>query len=485
MFRTEATMFSSLRARRARELTMTTQVTAPNRAWLALAFPLCLAAGFGACVDDGGTDLDTNGVNAGGATAGAPAGGGTTGGAAMGGATTGGATMGAATPVGAAPGGGTPGGAATGGGVTGGAAPGGGTPGGVTGGGVTGGGVTGGGATPGGGTTGGGATGGGATMGGGTTGGGTTGGGATMGGASNLKTKCEDGERAGCSSFMSPSGMEIELGPYGAAVDANVGKGYENTVNIADNKLGCSSFASLFGQPKEQSDKLIELGDTDLKLYTVFRPANFVAGETYPVVTWGNGTCAKPEGYGTLLRYVASHGFIVIAANSRYVGSGTEQKRALDFLFKANDDSSSPYYQKVDKTRIAAMGHSQGSGATVNAASDDRIKAVILFNGGTNAVKPFLAVSGDRDIAGDLSSYKSALQKATKGAYLWMHMVPGTGNADGHLTLMLQPERLTGATVAWLKYMLLDDADSKTWFSGTMCKLCGHDAEYEFAAKGI
>ena len=30
-----------------------------------------------------------------------------------------------------------------------------------------------------------------------------------------------------------------------------------------------------------------------------------------------------------------------------------------------------------------------------------------------------------------------------------------------------------------------DDAESKTWFSGPTCKLCGHDAEYEFAAKGI
>jgi hypothetical protein len=167
------------------------------------------------------------------------------------------------------------------------------------------------------------------------------------------------------------------------------------------------------------------------------------------------------------------------------VGSGDEQKRGLDFLFKANADSASPYYKKVDTTHVAAMGHSQGSQSTINASSDARIKSVILFNVGTSARKPFLAISGDRDIAGALSTFKSALASATKGAYLWMHMVPGKGNADGHLTLMVQPERLTGATVAWLKYTLFDDAESKTWFAGTTCKLCGHDAEYEFAAKGL
>ena len=64
-------------------------------------------------------------------------------------------------------------------------------------------------------------------------------------------------------------------------------------------------------------------------------------------------------------------------------------------------------------------------------------------------------------------------------------MIPGNGTADGHLTLMLQPERVTGATVAWLRLNLFDDAEAKGWFTGSSCKLCGHDAEYEFGQKGL
>jgi hypothetical protein len=74
---------------------------------------------------------------------------------------------------------------------------------------------------------------------------------------------------------------------------------------------------------------------------------------------------------------------------------------------------------------------------------------------------------------------------APKAAFLFYHMIPGNGTLDGHLTLMLQPERVTEPTVAWLDYMLDDDAKSRDWFAGPSCTLCGHDAEYEFGQHGL
>jgi hypothetical protein len=46
-------------------------------------------------------------------------------------------------------------------------------------------------------------------------------------------------------------------------------------------------------------------------------------------------------------------------------------------------------------------------------------------------------------------------------------------------------ERVTGPTVAWLDFMLDDDAEGKNWFVGSSCTLCGHDAEYEFGQNGL
>ena len=81
-----------------------------------------------------------------------------------------------------------------------------------------------------------------------------------------------------------------------------------------------------------------------------------------PVITWGNGTCAQPEGYGSLLRYIASYGYFIVAANSREVGTGGPLTKGLDFAQAANKDPSSPYYGHLDMTKVGVMGHSQGAG---------------------------------------------------------------------------------------------------------------------------
>ena len=64
-------------------------------------------------------------------------------------------------------------------------------------------------------------------------------------------------------------------------------------------------------------------------------------------------------------------------------------------------------------------------------------------------------------------------------------MVPETGGASGHLTSMTQPERVPPAAAAWWRYILSNDAESKTYFVGTDCKLCNMDASFEFGQKGL
>jgi hypothetical protein len=134
------------------------------------------------------------------------------------------------------------------------------------------------------------------------------------------------------------------------------------------------------------------------------------------------------------------------------------------------------------------MGHSQGGAATVTTADDARVKAVIIYNGGASASKPFLTISGDMDIpfiAPSVSDMKSAIGRASKAAYMFFHMIPPGGSFKGHLTLMQQPERLTDASVAWWKVVLKNDAASKEYFVGASCKLCGKATDFEFGQKGI
>jgi hypothetical protein len=299
-----------------------------------------------------------------------------------------------------------------------------------------------------------------------------------------------------CGDITGPDGVNLKLGPYGAIMDRNVGKGFENV----DPMDSCAGFASLFNEPKATTDQLLDVGTqpcnatapntgtcVDFKLYTVYRPVNWPSG-TIPVIAWANGTCAQPEGYGTLLRYVASFGFFVVAANSREVGTGKEPLHALDFAAAANADSSSPYYGHLDLTKVGVMGHSQGGQSTIAAASDSRVKDVIIFNYGPSASKPFLAISGDMDVTGETAaSMAAAVNAAPKGAYLYYHNPAGSPSdtAKGHLVLMLTPGRVTTPTLAWWQMVFGTDASAKNQFVGSSCGLCSSPSDYAFGEHGL
>ena len=298
-------------------------------------------------------------------------------------------------------------------------------------------------------------------------------------------------EQEGCSSVETVDigdlikAVEIPLGPYGAIMEQNLGQGFE--IPVASGEANCDTIAASFGEPADVTANVADLQDVDLKLYTVYRPACMLEGEAYPVITWGNGTCGQTEGYGPLLRYVASHGYIVVAANTRYTGGNGAMTKALDFAESINADESSVYFKRLDLEKIGAMGHSQGGGATITAASDSRIDSLIIWNGGSDASKPFLAVSGDYDIGNPTAM---SLGRAVEGssqpsAWLFYHKVPQTGAVSGHLTLMNQPERVVEMTVAWWDYQLKGDMTARDFFVGDACGLCNKDEEFEYGVNNL
>jgi hypothetical protein len=316
------------------------------------------------------------------------------------------------------------------------------------------------------------------------------------GDAAAVGGNCQTGDSKPCGSFTTAGGMTIQLGPYGAQMDVNVGKGFTNAVQSGDmpaNAATCSAFVNSFGEDPKLGAQLLQTTangvSLDFSLYTVYRPASWPEGPI-PVITWGNGTCAQPEGYGALLRYVASYGYFVVAANSRWVGAGTPAPmlHALDYAAAANMDSTSPYYQKLDMTKVGAMGHSQGGSATATAASDSRVKDVIIFNAVDSGVaKPYLSASADMDITGfTAASMATAIDAAAQpAAYLYWHNPVGMGSLRGHLVIMLSPERATAPTVAWWQMMFRNDSASHDMLVGANCGFCNHSSDYNYGANTL
>jgi hypothetical protein len=287
--------------------------------------------------------------------------------------------------------------------------------------------------------------------------------------------------------------ITMKAGPYGGKTMWNVGADTEfvNPVNSAE-PVCLPTGVETFKEPASVNAEILNTRDLDYSLYTIFRPACMKDGETYPVITWANGTCGLTHGYAPLLSGVASHGFVIIASNSTWTGTAPTNKvqlRALDYAAALNEDPDSVLYHKLDLDNIGAMGHSQGAGATATASSDPRIKSIILWNGGTSNNKPFLNVSGDRDVGG--TNTPALMAAGTNGAtmpgaWVYYHQVLETGGGStGHLVLMEQPDRVVDMAIAWWQYQLKGDQDAKKMFLGDGCGLCGRDSEFEYGTNSL
>jgi hypothetical protein len=271
-------------------------------------------------------------------------------------------------------------------------------------------------------------------------------------------------------------------GPYEVAKLENVGVGFENPPTAANDKsdgAGCTSFIQSFGGTADAARDYALFGPNyKVELYTLYHPKNMVEGQLYPVLSWANGTCAKTNGYDALLTHVASHGFIVIATNSRYTGSGKFQLRGLDYIEAENAREGSPLYKHVDTAKVGLFGHSQGGGSTGAASGDPRVKSSVLMHGGGGSMlhAPGLFLTGDGDLnpSGVRSNYNAVNGPAAFGSL----------KMSDHITMMKEPMRMAPEVAAWFRYTLLDDAVAKKWYVGADCLLCT-DSEWAFAQKNL
>jgi pimeloyl-ACP methyl ester carboxylesterase len=259
-------------------------------------------------------------------------------------------------------------------------------------------------------------------------------------------------------------------GPHDVAIEENVGEAFRN--DVSDDTARCTSFIGAIDPNSPVAAELTTYpADLDRQLYTLYRPARLDAGKKYPVITWGNGTCAQPRLYVELLTHLASHGFIVVATNWRWVGSGVEMQRGLDFLLAENADAQSPLFGKVETAMLGASGHSQGSAAAVAVGADPRIVATVPIQGagapGVAALQgPTFLIAGELDTLVTPATIDTAFQAATVPA------VYGTSLGQDHLMPGRDPTPILKAVTAWFRTHLAADQQARALFYGEACGLC-------------
>jgi len=210
---------------------------------------------------------------------------------------------------------------------------------------------------------------------------------------------------------------------------------------------------------------------------TIFRPET-LTGKS-PIVLWGNGTGVTPADYAGMLNQLASHGFVVAAANTTNAGTAVEMLECLKYLTEENSRAGSRYEGKLDVSKVGASGHSQGGGGAIMAGRDERVKTTapiqpytlrLGYEAGaqTRQHGPMLLLSGGADtIARPEPNQKPVFDEANVPVF-WATL------ADASHLVPMQPDSgsFRPAIIAWFRYQLMDDRQAAALFTGPACGLC-------------
>lgn len=213
-------------------------------------------------------------------------------------------------------------------------------------------------------------------------------------------------------------------------------------------------------------------------VHTLYYPSQMGAlGEKHPVVIWGNGTGVLPGAYTLLLRHYASHGFIVVAANTPASNFAITMRAGIDLIEGRNADPSSPFHQRVDLANIASAGHSQGGSGAINAAIDSRVDTVVAIQPGPlNDVddidEPVLYLAGQFDLI-----VRPWLVKAMYNDADHVPAVYAEERGATHFGTGVTGGSMRGPSTAWLRAFLLNDPLAKAEFFGA-CGFCTDSRQF-------
>ena len=227
--------------------------------------------------------------------------------------------------------------------------------------------------------------------------------------------------------------------------------------------------------------------------YTLFRPGASLGkdGFKHPIAAWGNGLNTTPDEYQSLLTFIASHGFVIIACND-LVAERPSMDAGMEWLVQQN--GSGDLAGKLDTSREVTIGYSWGGGAAIDDANRPNVKATVSLHGMppregdafTAIHSPLLLITsiGDRFVTKDEvvhPNYDQSNSVPTFYAELQDQSVDHIYPLDtSAVDCVTSPEEGVcgdaaveqGPAVAWLRYWACNDQGAKAYFFGDNCTMC-------------
>jgi hypothetical protein len=298
--------------------------------------------------------------------------------------------------------------------------------------------------------------------------GGQAGGTATDGGnQTGGATGVDAGSTSSCVGKAWPTADPTVAGPFAIATDKNVGP--------------------LAGYTPDPI-----YGDTQQR-FNVYRPKDLAtSGYCHPILVWANGHGDNPEQnpplcvvdsaankwcgtYPVLINQLASHGFVVVASLSTTTSRGDPLPTivGLNWLLEQAEDSTSPYYHRLDTSHIGALGHSEGGMSTCKAAADPRITASGTVSGTstlTDLHGPALFICGGKDTVVSCDSVSAVYDTVKDQQAMFMDNLAADHGGWEYQNGAKGPDIF--ALTAWFRVHLMGDTANRKYFYGSSCTLC-------------
>lgn len=208
--------------------------------------------------------------------------------------------------------------------------------------------------------------------------------------------------------------------------------------------------------------------------YTIFRPDPLGEdGFLHSPLIFGPGIITTPSNYRTFLTHLASHGYVIICANSLTGGPNAPgnlqaMKDGLEWLI-AQNDAAGPYQGKLAVKRAITMGYSIGATGSTQLSSHEAIITTVSIHGHNTSGDPhgpIWLITGTMDVIEDNRTTLTTLEEAP--AIL-------TALPIGHLNVLTELAaggRYVAPITAWLRYWVNGDEDAKRFFWGDGCEMC-------------
>ncbi len=238
------------------------------------------------------------------------------------------------------------------------------------------------------------------------------------------------------------------------------------------------------------------------KRLNVYYPKNLAtSGYLHPILIWANGYKDNPEEnppdcvtdrnqqwcgqYFPIIEHLASHGFFVVAPLSTATGAEPLPTLvAMDWIIDQNEDPESPYYHRLDTSKIGQLGHSFGGMSTCMSAADPRYKALATICGTrelTGVHTPMLFYCGGKDGTVQCSGVKNTFNSVKNQPAFFINEFESDHGwwvyqgADG-VSL--------SSAAAWFRVFLMNDTANRKFFFGSNCTFC-NDNRVEVAQNSL